>query len=63
MQNWKDFFTITYHPSPGAYIVHWQDTSKPTGYESFWFKEGAEAWIKENAQRLIDKKFEEIFIE
>lgn len=62
MNNWKDFFTLVYHPNPGVYIIHWADRHIPVDNQQFLFVAGAVSWIKENGQILLDRKFEEIVL-
>lgn len=63
MQDWQDFFTLCYHPSPGIWIIHWKSSSKPALDASFSEKKQAEIWLKYKYREILDKSFEEIVLE
>jgi hypothetical protein len=60
MQEWVQFFKITYHPDGENYIVHWADTHVPVDIRGWRVRENAIRWIETNWQALIAERFEEV---
>lgn len=60
--NWQDIFTVTYHPSPGVYIIHWKSMHKPALDCTFSTRAQAEIYLKYHSEEIINKEFEKIVL-